>query len=183
MLNIFVDAIKTNIFLMPKDKYLLGFKWLSVYQITGGIIGIAFSVPLFFSGDLYNISTLIIFAGFLLHSFSVYCGVMLFRLQQHSVIMSLVCQCLQAVSIYGFGIFFQFVSGFSFSLYLESLSGSFHIQFGSSLSSYSLQIGDNLADRVIGFNFVALGIIFVLYYELKAIAREKKSDLINSIGS
>ena len=169
---------------MSKDKYVVGFKWLAVYQIAGGLIGVAFIAPLFFSiDDFTNVSALLIFAGLLLHSFSVYCGIILFRTQQNSLVMSLVCQCLQACSIYGFGFFYQFVSGFSFSLFLESYSGSFHIHFGSFFSSFSIHTRDNNFDRMIGFNFVALGIIAVLYHEIKAIAREKKSDLVDSIGN
>jgi len=162
----------------------VGFKLLAIYQIVGGALGIAFIVPAFLSiAGLSYASVIFIFAGFLLHSFSVYCGIMLYRSQSRSLVMSFVCQCLQGISISTPGFFYQFVSGFSFSLYLQSISGDFHIQFGSTFSFFSVQLADNLYDTMmIGFNFVALGIATVLYYEIKAIAREKKSDLVDSIG-
>jgi len=169
---------------MAQDKYIVGLKLLAIYQIVGGVLGIAFIVPAFLSiDDLSYVSVILIFAGFLLHSFSVFSGIMLFRSQFGSLIMSFVCQCLQGISISTLGFFYQFVSGFSFSLYLQSLSGDFHIQFGSDFSYFSVHVVDNPYDRMIGFNFVALGIATVLYHEIKAIAREKKSDLIDSIGS
>lgn len=169
---------------MAQDKYIVGFKLLAIYQIVGGALGIAFIVPAFFNIADISYASVFIFAGLLLHSFSVYCGIMLYRSQSRSLVMSFVCQCLQGISITAPGFFYQFVSGFSFSLYLESLSGEFHIQFGSTFSFFSIQMADNLYDRImIGFNFVALGIATVLYYEIKAIAREKKSDLVDSIGN
>ena len=170
---------------MAQDKYIVGFKLLAIYQIVGGVLGIAFIVPAFLSiADLSYASVIVIFAGFVLHSFSMYCGIMLYRSQRRSLVMSFVCQCLQGLSISTPGFFYQFVSGFSFLFYLQSLSGDFHIQFGSTFSFFSVQVADDLYDRVmIGFNFVALGIAIFLYHEIKAIAREKKSDLVDSIGT
>lgn len=168
---------------MSKDKYIFGFKWLSVYQIAGGLIGMAFTFSLLLRiNDFYYLSVLLIFAGFLLYSFSVYCGIMLFRSQTNSLVMSLVCQSLQAVSISCCGFFYHYVSGFSLFLMLDS-SESFHIRFSTSLSLFTFQTGADFVDRIIGFNVVALGIVTILYYEIKAIAREKKSDLIESIGN
>ena len=167
---------------MSKDKYISGFKWLAIYQILGGLTGMLDVFPLLFTAHYNYVTLSIIFTGFLLQAFSAYCGISLFRQQTNSLLISLVCQCLQAVSIYSFGFFYQYVSGFSFSLMLESSEG-FHVHFSGNLSLFSFQTGDNSFDRMVGFNMVALGIIAVLYHEIKAIAREKKNDLIDSIGS
>jgi hypothetical protein len=64
---------------MSKDEYVVGFKWLAVYEMAGGLLGIASIVPLILrTNDLNFASALLIFGGFLLQSFLVYFGLMLF---------------------------------------------------------------------------------------------------------
>ena len=168
---------------MAKDPYISGFKWLAVYQIAGGLLGIVLMGNLFFAADFTPILyVMIICVGLLLYIFSIYCGIILFQSKSNSLVLSFVCQSLQAISVSFFGFYYKYVSGFLFSIILES-TDSFHLRFGLNLSSFSFVIGGDSDGRTIEFNTIAIGIMVVLAHAIKSIAIERRGDMIDSIGS
>ena len=168
---------------MSRDKYITGFGWLAIYQIVGGLLGIAFMTRFLSFVTLSNIVyDVLVFAGVLLYLFSIYCGIILFQSKSNSLILSIVCQSFQAVSVSLFGFAYKYVSGLLFSIVLES-SDTFHVRFSFSLSSFSFVIGTNTDDRSIEFNIIAMLIIMVLFHAIKSVNREKRGDIVDSIGN
>ena len=168
---------------MPKDKYITGFEWLAIYQIIGGLLGLLFMTRFIWFVTLLDIGyDVLVFAGVLLYLFSIYCGIILLQSKSNSLILSIFCQSFQAVSVSLFGFAYKYVSGFLFSIVLES-SDTFHVRFGFSLSSFSFVIGTDADDRRFEFNIVAMLIIMVLFHAIKSVNLEKRGDLVDSIGN
>src|SRR5690606_27863438 len=83
-------------------------KALALYQIIGGILGIALTLWVMFSGEMFIDQTALrigLFAGGL-YIFSILCGRMLFRNHKRGLVLSLINQLLQVVyfsfGAYGF---------------------------------------------------------------------------------
>ncbi|WP_299702685.1 hypothetical protein [uncultured Pontibacter sp.] len=134
---------------------------IALYQIIGGILGIALTVWVMFSGDMVVDQTALrigLFAGGL-YIFSLLCGRMLFRNQRRGLILSLINQSLQ-VLYFSFGAYgFQYVAGLRVGVGVDMVEG-WIFKFRLALSSFHFSIGTDLGQKFIGVNLVALFLIF-----------------------
>ncbi|MDO6388636.1 hypothetical protein Q4E40_00770 [Pontibacter sp. BT731] len=134
---------------------------LALYQIIGGILGIALTVWVMFSGEMVIDQTALrigLFAGGL-YIFSILCGRMLFRNLRRGLVLSIINQVLQVV-YFSFGAYgFQYVAGLRIGVGVDMVEG-WIFKFRLALSSFHFSIGTDLGQKFIGINLVALFLIF-----------------------
>ncbi|PRY10671.1 hypothetical protein CLV24_11390 [Pontibacter ummariensis] len=136
-------------------------KALAVYQIAGGILGIAFTLWVMFSGQVLITQEVLRIALFAtaLFVFSLLCGRMLFRKPERGLVLSLANQVLQVV-YFAFGAYgFQYVAGLRVGLGMD-MTGSWTFKFRLALSSFQFDFGADTSQKFIGINLVALFLIF-----------------------
>ncbi|PVY37318.1 hypothetical protein [Pontibacter virosus] len=136
-------------------------KALALYQIIGGLLGIALTLWVIFSGKMVVDQAALrigLFAGGL-YIFSILCGRMLFRSQKRGLKLSLINQVLQVV-YFSFGAYaFQYVAGLRIGVGVDMVAG-WIFKFRLALSSFHFSIGTDLGQKFIGINLVALFLIF-----------------------
>lgn len=136
---------------------------IALYQIIGGILGIALTIWVMFSGEMVVDQMALrigLFAGGL-YVFSILCGRMLFRNLRRGLVLSIINQVLQVVyfSIGAYG--FQYVAGLRIGVGVDMVAG-WIFKFRLALSSFHFSIGTDLGQKFIGVNLVALFLIFWL---------------------
>ena len=138
-------------------------KAIALYQIIGGVLGIALTLWVMFSGEMVVALPALrigLFAGGL-YVFSILCGSMLFRKPQRALVLSLINQVLQVV-YFSFGAYgFQYVAGLRIGIGVDMVGG-WIFKFRMALSSFHFSVGDDLGQKFIGVNLVALFLIFWL---------------------
>ena len=138
-------------------------KAIAIYQIAGGLLGIALTVWVMFSGEMVVDQPALrmgLFAGGLF-IFSILCGSMLFRNPQRGLVLSLINQVLQVI-YFSFGAYgFQYVAGLRIGIGVDMVGG-WIFKFRMALSSFHFSVGDDLGQKFIGVNLVALFLIFWL---------------------
>lgn len=136
---------------------------IALYQIIGGILGIALTIWVMFSGEMVVDQMALrigLFAGGL-YIFSILCGRMLFRNLRRGLVLSIINQVLQVV-YFSFGAYgFQFVAGLRVGVGVDMVEG-WIFKFRLALSSFHFSIGTDLGQKFIGVNLVALFLIFWL---------------------
>lgn len=134
---------------------------IAVYQIIGGLLGIALTVWVTYSAEMV-ITPLILRMGLFaggLYVFSIVCGRMLFLNPKRGLKVSLVNQVLQ-VLYFSFGAYgYQYVAGLRVGIGMDMLE-SWIFKFRLALSSYSFNLGTDLGQKFIGVNLMALFLIF-----------------------
>ena len=120
-------------------------KAIAIYQILGGVIGIALLVLVMFGGEVtvtQEVLRFSILAG-LLYIFSILCGRMLFRNPRKGLRLSLVNQVLQVV-YFSIGAWaFQYVAGLRIGVGGD-LVGGWIFKFRLALSSFHFSAGSDL---------------------------------------
>ena len=136
-------------------------KAIAIYQIVGGILGIALTVWVLFSGNILLDQVALrisLFAGGL-YVFSILCGRMLFRKSRRGLVLSIVNQVLQVI-YFAFGTYsFQYVAGLRVGVGVDMVEG-WIFKFRLALSSFHFSVGTELGQKFIGINLVALFLIF-----------------------
>ncbi|WP_162426688.1 hypothetical protein [Pontibacter pudoricolor] len=136
-------------------------KAIAIYQIVGGILGIALTVWVLFSGEMVLDQVALrmaLFAGGL-YVFSILCGRMLFRKPRRGLVLSIVNQLLQVI-YFSFGAYsFQYVAGLRVGVGVDMIAG-WIFKFRLALSSFHFSLGTDLGQKFIGINLVALFLIF-----------------------
>lgn len=138
-------------------------KAIAIYQILGGVIGIALLVLVMFGGEVtvtQEVLRFSILAG-LLYIFSILCGRMLFRNPRKGLRLSLVNQVLQVI-YFSIGAWaFQYVAGLRIGVGIDMVGG-WIFKFRLALSSFHFSAGSDLGQKFVGVNLVALFLIFWL---------------------
>jgi len=134
---------------------------IAIYQIAGGVIGIALLVLVLFGGEV-TVSQQVLRFGILaglLYVFSILCGRLLFRNPRKGLKLSLVNQVLQVV-YFSFGAWaFQYVAGLRIGMGIDMVGG-WIFKFRLALSSFHLSAGSDIGQKFVGINLVALFLIF-----------------------
>lgn len=139
--------------------------WVDVlgnYQIVGGVIGIV--ITMINLGKLlqadYGIIFFLVFCA--MFSYSIYCGVILHVGDyDKGLFLSKINQILQVVQIAVGGIIFKFHSGFGITEYYYLDAGYFTTSIDlSTVNMYFMEVDD----PVVGVNFVALGLVALIFY-------------------
>lgn len=152
-----------------KTKQLKAF---AIYQIAGGLLGIALTIWVLFRGEIIVTQQALRIALFAagLYVFSILCGRMLFRNPRRGLILSIVNQILQVV-YFTFGSYgFQYVSGLRIGLGFDMV-GSWTFKFRVALSSFQFDFGTDTGQKFIGINLVALFLIFWMESMLEKVKR------------
>jgi len=140
---------------IPVSHLLLG-----IYQIAGGILGIAVVVALIHRGSDTFSGTLSVILSWvaILYIYSIYCGVLLIIGNTKGLNQTQINQYLQVISIFAYGFAFQYYSGiyFSVGIYLTH-----PIDFTSSwgLSTFRMNLAGKSESLLFNLNLVALGLI------------------------
>jgi len=149
-------------------------KAIAYYQIIGGILGIALTVWVMFSGEIIVDKQALrigLFAGGL-YLFSILCGRMLLRNYKRGLILSIVNQVLQVI-YFSFGAYsFQYVAGLRFGLGVDMIEG-WIFKFRLALSSFHFSFGTDLDQKFIGVNLVALFLIFWMERLMEKVKAQK----------
>ncbi len=136
-------------------------KAIAIYQIVGGILGIALTTWVLFGGEMVLDQTALRISLFAtgLYVFSILCGRMLFRNTRRGLILSIINQVLQVVyfSVGAYG--FQYVAGLRVGIGVDMIAG-WILKFRLALSSFHFSLGTDLGQKFIGINLVALFLIF-----------------------
>ena len=134
---------------------------IALYQIIGGILGIALTLWVMFGGEMF-VDQMALRIGLFasgLFIFSILCGRMLFRNQKRGLTLSLINQLLQVV-YFSFGPYaFQYVAGLRIGIGVDMVEG-WVFKFRLALSSFHFSIGTDLGQKFIGVNLIALLLIF-----------------------
>ncbi|WP_114777385.1 hypothetical protein [Botryobacter ruber] len=134
---------------------------LSLYQIIGGLLGIALTVWVLFSGEVIIDQSALRISLFAtaLFVFSIICGSLLLRNPLRGLRLSLLNQVLQVI-YFSFGAYsFQYVAGLRIGLGFD-LTGSWTFKFRLALSSFRFDFGTATGEKFLGINLLALFLIF-----------------------
>lgn len=154
-------------------------KAIAIYQIAGGLLGIALTVWVMFSEEMVLTQQALrigLFAGGL-YVFSILCGRMLFRNPKRGLTFSLANQVLQVV-YFSFGTYgFQYVAGLRAGIGVDMIEG-WIIKFRLALSSFHFNLGTDTGQKFIGINLIALFLIFWIERLLEKLkdAKEKETN-------
>ncbi|TPE43366.1 hypothetical protein [Pontibacter mangrovi] len=134
---------------------------LALYQIIGGLLGIALTVWVMFGQDttvtLPALRLSLVAGG--LYLFSILCGRLLLRQPGRGLRFSLLNQVLQ-VLLFSFGTYgYQYVAGLRLSVGVDMVGG-WVFKFRMALSSFHFSLDSDLGQKYIGLNLVALFLIF-----------------------
>nr|WP_255710077.1 hypothetical protein [Pontibacter harenae] len=149
-------------------------KGLAIYQIAGGILGIALMLWVMFSGEVTITQQALRVALFAtaLFVFSILCGRMLYRNPQKGLKLSLANQVLQVI-YFSFGSYgFQYVAGLRVGIGADMV-GSWTFKFRLALSSFQFDLGTDTGQKFIGVNLVALFLIFWIERLLEQVKTNK----------
>lgn len=136
---------------------------IALYQIIGGVLGIALLAWVLFRGEMYVDQTALRISLFAvgLYLFSILSGRLLLRHHKRGFVLSIVNQVLQVV-YFSFGAYgFQFVAGLRLGIGADMVEG-WVLKFRLALSSFHFSVGTDLGQKFIGVNLVALFLIFWL---------------------
>jgi hypothetical protein len=155
---------------IPTSHIMIG-----IYQIAGGIIGMAVVIGLVKSetavfGAVLSLLLLWVAA---LYAYSIYCGVLLLSGNHKGLNQTQINQYLQVISILIAGFAFQYYSGIFFSVGID-LTHSFHFKLNWGLSTFQMNLISKNETVAFNVNLVALGLIL---YTDKLMRREKEKAL------
>ena len=115
-------------------------KGLGIYQVIGGMIGLYFTIKLILEQPTFPILLLLLFLiPLALFFYSIYCGVLVFKLNERGLFHSLINQYLQLISFSILGYTFQYVSGAHLSAGVD-LTNSLKFKFDFGISNWQIII-------------------------------------------
>ncbi len=132
---------------------------LGVYQVMGGLIGIYYLI-VFVTGshNIPSVTVAIVTLGFLVHCFSIFCGVFLFKDRMRGARFSITNQLLQVISFFAMGFGYDYVSGISAKVDV-SFSPEVATGMESSLSNWVISFKGDTSLSMVSFNIVAIFLV------------------------
>lgn len=157
-------------------------KFLGIYQIAGGIIGLGLSIRLISQlQDISLLLLLILLIGVFLYFFSIYCGIQILQKKDIGLKYSLANQYLQLVTFTVFGFTFQYFSGVFVAIGYD-FTESFLLTFNAGVSSWKISINTDEEMLLFSFNFVAFYLIIFINKLRKEINDKKVEQELDSLG-
>ena len=151
-------------------------KGLGIYQIVGGLIGLIVTLKVIIEQETFPILLLLLFLiAIMLYSYSIYCGVLVFKLNDRGLFHSLINQYLQLINFTILGYSFRYVSGVYLSTGLD-LTNSIKLKFNLGISTWQIIINDNNEFILVSINLVALFLI-IFIDKIKRKVNERKLEL------
>lgn len=142
------------------DSVITKFYGLAIYQIGGGGLGLAIITWLALkSPTVPGYAIILYLIATLLYVFSVYCGVLMMKLNPAGLQFSLINQYLQLVNFSFLGFAFKYISGLFILVGIDlTHSTEFNFDFGFSIFGFTIN-GDN---QIVIFNFNLVAFIVIL---------------------
>jgi hypothetical protein len=152
---------------IPASHIIIG-----IYQLAGGILGIAVVVKIFHAEyeAINTVLSLLLLWVAVLYSYSIYCGVQLISGNAKGLNHTQINQYLQVISIFITGFAFQYYSGIYLALGIY-LSHPIHFNMNWGLSTFQMNLVGKSEYIIFNLNLVALGLIL---YTDKLIRKEKE---------
>jgi hypothetical protein len=155
---------------------------LGVYQIIGGLIGIAFIIRSVFTEIAFNeVVFLFYLIFFLFFGYSILCGWLCVRCNRNALLLSLINQFLQLVSISIAGFSFSYAAGFYLVTGVD-FTESFKINFDAGLSNLHLFLNNQSNTILFNFNWIAFYLIYWIERLRKQVKLEDDIKESDSIG-
>ena len=153
---------------------------LGVYQIIGGLIGVAFLIRLIIQTTGFNEITILfdLIIG-IFFCYSILSGWMCLKFNKNALILSLINQCFQLPALYISGLSFVYVAGFHLDIGID-LTESLKINFDAGLSTFNLYIRMQSSAVLFKFNLIAF---YLVYWIEKLRQQVKLEDAIRESDS
>jgi hypothetical protein len=158
-------------------------KALGIYQVVGGVVGIAFILWLLSRVSvLSNFLVLLIFGfAFVFYFYSIYCGIQCFKNVKKALVHSRINQLLQVLGFSMFGYAYQYVSGVSLQLGVD-LSDSFAFKFNIGISTWQITINSGDSTMLVNINLVAVWLVVFIEALLNRINKADKLEQVSKLG-
>lgn len=152
---------------IPASHILIG-----IYQLAGGILGIAVVVKLVHAEyeAINAVLSLLLLLVTLLYGYSIYCGVLLIGGNSKGLNQTQINQYLQVISVFISGFAFQYYSGIYLSIGID-LSHPIHFKWNWGLSTFQMNLASKSESILFNLNLVALGLIL---YTDRLMRKEKE---------
>ncbi|TAL50549.1 MAG: hypothetical protein EPN92_01585 [Chitinophagaceae bacterium] len=138
------------------DKTISKLKYLGIYQIIGGAIGVLLILwALLNSQQLTGLFIMIYLFMLLFFGFSIYCGTLCIKTKNNALQFSLINQILQVIGVAMFGFAFKYAAGIYLTAGLD-LTETFNLKFGAGISRFDFNFNNETERLEIDFNFIAL---------------------------
>lgn len=167
------------------DRLLIKIKFIGLFQIIGGIIGLGMLTWLASIQREINLSLILLIAFIIfLYCYSILCGILLFRNPVPGLRLTFINQVLQVFQIALLGHAYKYLSGFGLVIGCD-LTDKFVFSFDFEFSSFLMHFDTGNETRFLKFNTVA---IFLSYYSIvlleryQAIMKEREIIDIEDIG-
>ena len=163
------------------SQIVTGFNFLGIYQILGGIIGFVLSFIFIQFAQLSLLALLLVLGAFFLFSYSIFCGVLLLKKKPSGLRHSTINQFLQLFMFSILGYSFKYASGVFLALGFDITNDFiFNLNFG--ISNWQIEINSGSQTLSLGFNFVALILIFYISKLKIKVQTQWMQDQISEIG-
>jgi hypothetical protein len=164
---------------------LQNFKWLGIYQIAGGIIGLALTLWLILNQVSFSPLIILLFLIAVgLYFFSIYCGFLLINKEINGLTYSIINLYPQLINFSLLGFSFQYISGLFLSFGVD-LTNEFLFKFNLGVSTWLISVGGDSGVILVNFNIVALSLIIFMEkikYKLKAQKNNSAFSLTQEIN-
>jgi len=149
-----------------------------IYQIVGGIIGIALSLYFTTKAGVFNFPILILTLFVLsLYSFSVYCGFLLLRKSYlKGLNLSIINQVLQIITFSILGLTFQYTSGIFLYFGLDLTQDTF-FTYDVGLTTFNFKWNSDPNVTAFSINIVAIILMNFAFNLREKIAKEEENKL------
>lgn len=138
-------------------------KALSIYQIAGGVIGLALTAWIFaeYIDSMTGLLLTLFSIAIVLYVYSVYCGILLLKNHVLGLKYSLINQVLQVLSFSALGFAFQFVAGGYIYVGVDLTEG-FLLKLNAGISTWQIIVNDDEQMLSANINLVALYLIIFI---------------------
>ena len=155
---------------------------LAAYQVFGGIIGLVLTAYLLTTVQQFHFILLfILFIAICLYSFSIICGIFIFRNLLTGLRLSRINQLLQVFSFSISGYAFKYVSGIDFSIDLD-FKNALNFTFNLATSSWKIMIEGDPSTALISINIVAIVLVIFIEKQITKAREDISKEAIADIG-
>ena len=134
---------------------------LGIYQILGGLFGIGLMLYMIDFLTLPPFLRFFFFIGFVLFTFSIYCGVLLFLRPALGLKCSTYNQLFQTISFSVSGYAFQYISGVCLMVGLD-MTESINFKFTAGTPAWRLSINDENQLLLVSFNIFSFFLLLMI---------------------
>ena len=162
-------------------KVISKLRSLGAYQIFGGSIGCLLVIWAILNNQTIDLSFFIYGFMVLFFAFSIYCGILCFKIKIIAVKLSLINQVLQVIGVAMLGFTFKYAAGVYVTAGIN-LSEVFNFTFSAGFSRFDFAFNTDHHRLEVDLNFVALPLIIFIERLKNHIKQEQNKLVISAIG-